>query len=45
MASGDFLQLIAGKLDAMAAYTLGKLKLSGDVMKSRLIMKLFKFGK
>jgi len=44
MASGDFLELIAGRLDAMAAYTLGKLKLSGDVMKSRLIMKLFKFG-
>ena len=44
MSSGDFLELIAGRLDAMAAYTLGKLKLSGDVMKSRLIMKLFKFG-
>ena len=40
----DFLELVAGKLDPMAAYTLGKLKVSGDVMKSRLIMKLFKFG-
>jgi len=28
----------------MAAYTTGKLKLSGDIMKSRLITKLFKFG-
>ena len=44
MASADFLELVAGKLDAMAAYTLGKLKVSGDIVKSRLIMKLFKFG-
>ena len=44
MSGADFLELVAGKLDPMAAYSLGKLKVSGDAMKSRLIMKLFKFG-
>jgi NAD(P)-dependent dehydrogenase (short-subunit alcohol dehydrogenase family)/putative sterol carrier protein len=44
MAGVDFLELVAGKLDPMAAYTLGKLKLAGDAMKSRLIMKVFKFA-
>jgi putative sterol carrier protein len=43
MADGDFLQLIAGKLDGMQAYTSGKLKVEGDIMKSQLIAKLFKF--
>ncbi len=44
MADGDFLQLIAGKLDGMQAYSSGKLKVEGDIMKSQLIGKLFKFG-
>jgi 3-hydroxy-3-methylglutaryl CoA synthase/NAD(P)-dependent dehydrogenase (short-subunit alcohol dehydrogenase family)/putative sterol carrier protein len=45
MADSDFLELIAGKLDGMQAYTSGKLKVEGDIMKSQLIGKLFKFGK
>jgi putative sterol carrier protein len=43
MADGDFLQLIAGKLDGMQAYSSGKLKVEGDIMKSQLIGKLFAF--
>jgi NAD(P)-dependent dehydrogenase (short-subunit alcohol dehydrogenase family)/acyl dehydratase/putative sterol carrier protein len=43
MAAGDFLDMMNGKLPAMQAYTSGKLKISGDVMKSQLIEKLFKF--
>jgi putative sterol carrier protein len=43
MAAPDFLDLIAGKLNAMKAFTSGKLKVGGDVMKSQLIEKLFKF--
>ena len=39
----DFLDLMNGKLAAMQAYTSGKLKISGDVMKSQLMEKLFKF--
>ena len=31
------------KLNAMKAYTSGKLKIEGDLMKSQLIEKLFKF--
>ena len=31
-----------GKLPAMQAYTSGKLKIGGDIMKSQLIGKLFK---
>jgi putative sterol carrier protein len=45
MADGDFLELIAGKLDGMQAYSSGRLKVEGDIMKSQLIGKLFKFGK
>jgi 3-hydroxy-3-methylglutaryl CoA synthase/NAD(P)-dependent dehydrogenase (short-subunit alcohol dehydrogenase family)/putative sterol carrier protein len=45
MSDADFLQLIEGKLDGMQAYTSGKLKVEGDLMKSQLIGKLFKFGK
>jgi putative sterol carrier protein len=44
MSDADFLDLIAGKLNAMQAYTSGKLKIKGDLMKSQLIEKLFKFG-
>jgi NAD(P)-dependent dehydrogenase (short-subunit alcohol dehydrogenase family)/putative sterol carrier protein/acyl dehydratase len=43
MGDEDFIQLISGKLNAMSAYTGGKLKIEGDLMKSQLIEKLFKF--
>jgi 3-hydroxy-3-methylglutaryl CoA synthase/NAD(P)-dependent dehydrogenase (short-subunit alcohol dehydrogenase family)/putative sterol carrier protein len=43
MADGDFLALIAGRLPAMQAFTSGKLKIEGDLMKSQLVEKLFKF--
>jgi NAD(P)-dependent dehydrogenase (short-subunit alcohol dehydrogenase family)/acyl dehydratase/putative sterol carrier protein len=43
MADDDFLALMEGKLKAMVAYTSGKLKIEGDIMKSQLIEKLFKF--
>jgi NAD(P)-dependent dehydrogenase (short-subunit alcohol dehydrogenase family)/acyl dehydratase/putative sterol carrier protein len=43
MSSVDFLEMITGKLSAMQAYTSGKLKVEGDLMKSQLIGKLFKF--
>jgi len=43
MTDEDFLKLIGGQLPAMQAYTSGKLKIEGDVMKSQLIQKLFKF--
>jgi putative sterol carrier protein len=42
IASVDFLDLMNGKLPAMQAYTSGKLKIEGDIMKSQLIGKLFK---
>ena len=38
----DFIRLISGELPAMQAYTTGKLKIEGDIMKSQLIEKLFK---
>jgi putative sterol carrier protein len=43
MADNDFVKLIAGELNAMEAFTGGKLKVGGDLMKSQLIEKLFKF--
>ena len=43
MDSDDFLDMMNGKLPAMQAYTSGKLKIEGDIMKSQLIEKLFKF--
>jgi putative sterol carrier protein len=43
MKAADFLDMMNGKLAAMQAYTSGKLKISGDIMKSQLIEKLFKF--
>ena len=42
IATADFLSLMNGKLAAMEAYTSGKLKIEGDIMKSQLIGKLFK---
>jgi NAD(P)-dependent dehydrogenase (short-subunit alcohol dehydrogenase family)/acyl dehydratase/putative sterol carrier protein len=44
MKDSDFLDLMNGKLPAMQAYTSGKLKIGGDIMKSQLIEKLFKFN-
>jgi putative sterol carrier protein len=35
--------MIQGQLNAMSAYTSGKLKIEGDLMKSQLVEKLFKF--
>jgi 3-hydroxy-3-methylglutaryl CoA synthase/NAD(P)-dependent dehydrogenase (short-subunit alcohol dehydrogenase family)/putative sterol carrier protein len=43
MSDEDFLALMMKKLNAMQAYTSGKLKIQGDLMKSQLIEKLFKF--
>jgi NAD(P)-dependent dehydrogenase (short-subunit alcohol dehydrogenase family)/putative sterol carrier protein len=43
MADKDFVGLIEGTVNAMQAYTSGKLKIEGDLMKSQLIEKLFKF--
>jgi putative sterol carrier protein len=42
MADKDFVDMINGVLPAMKAYTSGKLKIEGDIMKSQLIEKLFK---
>ncbi len=42
MADADFLDMMNGKLKPMQAYTSGKLKIEGDIMKSQLIEKLFK---
>jgi 3-hydroxy-3-methylglutaryl CoA synthase/NAD(P)-dependent dehydrogenase (short-subunit alcohol dehydrogenase family)/putative sterol carrier protein len=44
MAAGDFLAMMGGQLPAMQAYTSGKLKIEGDIMKSQLLEKLFKIG-
>ncbi len=43
MSDEDFLSLIGGKLNAMKAYTSGKLKIEGDLMKSQLVEKIFTF--
>jgi putative sterol carrier protein len=43
MAGEDFLKYVGGQLPAMQAYSSGKLKIEGDLMKSQLIEKLFKF--
>ncbi|MGD2186231.1 MAG: SDR family NAD(P)-dependent oxidoreductase [Desulfobacterales bacterium] len=44
MADTDFLAMMDGTLPAMQAYTAGKLKIEGDIMKSQLLEKLFKIG-
>ena len=44
MADEDFLKLVGGQLPAMQAYTSGKLKIEGDLMKSQLVEKLFRFS-
>jgi len=42
MADQDFVKMMSGQLNPMAAFTSGKLKVEGDLMKSQLIEKLFK---
>ena len=44
ISDGDFVELITGKLNPMQAFTSGKLKIEGDIMKSQLIGKLFKLN-
>jgi len=43
MGSEDFLNMIQGKVNALQAYTTGKLKIQGDLLKAQLIEKLFRF--
>jgi NAD(P)-dependent dehydrogenase (short-subunit alcohol dehydrogenase family)/putative sterol carrier protein len=43
MTDNDFLNMMNGVLPPMQAYTSGKLVISGDIMKSQLIEKIFKF--
>jgi len=43
MGDDDFVKLKSGQLNAMSAFTSGKLKVEGDLMKSQLIEKLLKF--
>jgi putative sterol carrier protein len=43
MSDEDFLKYVGGRLPAMQAYSSGKLKIEGDLMKSQLVEKLFKF--
>jgi putative sterol carrier protein len=43
MGDEDFIRMMGGELNAMNAFTTGKLKIEGDLMKSQLIEKLFKF--
>jgi putative sterol carrier protein len=45
MASGDFLEMMNGKLSPMQAYTGGKLRIEGEIMKSQLIEKLFRIDR
>lgn len=42
MADDDFVKMMTGQMSPMSAFTSGKLKIGGDVMKSQLIEKLFK---
>jgi len=41
MADEDFVALITGKINGMQAYTSGKLKVEGDMMKAQWVEKLF----
>ena len=42
MSAEDYVAMLGGTLPPMQAYTSGKLKITGDLMKSQLIEKLFK---
>lgn len=44
MKDADFADMMSGRLPPMAAFTSGKLRIEGDVMKSQLIEKLFTIG-
>ena len=44
MKDTDFADMMAGRLPPMAAFTSGRLRIEGDVMKSRLIETLFTVG-
>jgi putative sterol carrier protein len=43
MSDEDFVKYVSGQLPAMQAYSTGKLKIEGDLRKSQLIEKVFKF--
>jgi NAD(P)-dependent dehydrogenase (short-subunit alcohol dehydrogenase family)/acyl dehydratase/putative sterol carrier protein len=43
MSGEDFLKYVSGQLPAMQAYTSGRLKIEGDLMKSQLVERLFRF--
>ncbi len=43
MEAADFLDMISGRLPAMQAFTSGKLRIEGDLIKAQLMGKLFKF--
>jgi NAD(P)-dependent dehydrogenase (short-subunit alcohol dehydrogenase family)/acyl dehydratase/putative sterol carrier protein len=43
MSEEDFLRYVGGQLPAMQAYTTGRLKIEGDLMKSQLVERLFEF--
>jgi putative sterol carrier protein len=43
MSDEDFIRYVSGQLPAMQAYSSGKLKIEGDLRKSQLIEKVFKF--
>jgi putative sterol carrier protein len=43
MGDDDFVKMISGEKNAMSLYTAGKIKIGGDLMKSQLIEKLFRF--
>lgn len=41
-AAGDYIQIIAGKLNAMAAFAEGRIKLKGDLALAMKLMNFFK---
>ena len=41
LSTEDFVKMLLGELDPMAAFTSGRLKVGGDMMKSQLLGKLF----
>jgi putative sterol carrier protein len=43
LSAEEFPGLMTGKLNAMKAFTSGKLKIEGEIVKSQLLTKLFKF--
>ena len=44
MSGEDFLKYVGGQLPAMQAYSSGRLKIEGDLIKSQLVERLFKFS-